>query len=280
VTASTHAQPDEEHPARVSLVSAFDAVRAGETSLIGIRFEMDPKWHIYWDGQNETGLSPTVEWTLPEGVTAGPIHWPTPKRYISAGDILDHVYEDVVTLLVPLTVDDSVEPGGAVTIESSLEWLVCADVCIPGWGESTLTLRVDGPGSERSPGAGHADITAARASLPMKAPDSQVDFSWSWSGETLVITPRRPFERAAFMPGPGSLHVENLLESGVSDEGPLRLRVDTTLGPVGGRERAGPRAEIRGVLEIVRGATSPPTRYEVAFPLPASEARRVDRSRD
>ncbi|MEO1318875.1 MAG: protein-disulfide reductase DsbD domain-containing protein, partial [Pseudomonadota bacterium] len=69
----------------VSLIAEQDTVRPGQTLLLGLHFELEDGWHIYWDGFNDTGFPPMVEWSLPEGVSVGPMLWPAPERYISPG---------------------------------------------------------------------------------------------------------------------------------------------------------------------------------------------------
>ncbi|MEM7754184.1 MAG: protein-disulfide reductase DsbD domain-containing protein [Planctomycetota bacterium] len=265
--------PDDDHPASVSLVSELSAFHPGSTQWIGVKFELDDSWHIYWDGQNDTGMAPTVELDLPEGFSAGDIHWPTPHRYISPGGILDHVYEDEVTLLIPITIDNSVPARGRATISASLEWLVCAEVCIPGWGDSSIELPLSRGGVE--PGAGFASVHAARSALTTPEPETQQDFVTRWSGDRLAIIPTARVERIAFYPGVGSLFVENLLGTGESGDR-LSLPVDAEAEPIRssapGESPVLPKA-VRGIVEIVRSPTAPPVRYSVVVPFPGSEHR-------
>ncbi|MEM1185014.1 MAG: protein-disulfide reductase DsbD domain-containing protein [Planctomycetota bacterium] len=264
------AQDVNDHPATAELISELKAFHPGTTQLIGLRFTMEPSWHIYWAGQNDTGMAPTVELDLPEGFVAGEILWPTPHRYVSPGDILDHVYEGEITLLIPLTIDSTVEPG-STTIDASLEWLVCSDVCIPGWDDASISLPVASTGEEPSPGEGFASIHKSRAALAIPAPETQVDFTTAWQGEALTISPRGPVERVSFFPGPGSLFVESLLTSGEAKDGPLTLNFDTDGAPVEGviGSSSAPRTKAaRGIIEIQRSPTAPPTRYTVSIPMP------------
>src|SRR5262245_15955955 len=80
--------------AKVSLVSEKRTVTRGSNFLLAVRFDLEPGWHIYWKGQNDTGYPPSVTLDLPEGFRTGEILWPVPKRLVSPGNILDHVYND------------------------------------------------------------------------------------------------------------------------------------------------------------------------------------------
>lgn len=269
-TATLAQDVGDDHPAKVSLISDLAAFRPGTSQFLGVHFKLDDGWHIYWAGQNDTGLAPTVDLDLPEGFTAGDILWPTPHRYTSPGNILDHVYEDEVTLLIPITVDDDVEPAASVTISADVEWLVCADVCIPGWGESAISMPIDSADTDPHPGEGFKAVSAARETLPIPAPESQVDFRVEWSGDTAVITPRGRATFAAFYPSPGSLTVEGLLKSGVSKGGPLRLTVVPDFDLVSEHlldpEAPALAPALRGIVEIRRAPTAPPVRYTIEVP--------------
>ena len=65
---------------RSELVSEVATVKPGEPFWVGLRQTLRPKWHTYWKNPGDSGLPTTLQWTLPTGVQAGPIEWPTPKR--------------------------------------------------------------------------------------------------------------------------------------------------------------------------------------------------------
>src|SRR5262245_30406738 len=46
----------------------------------GLRLEHAPHWHTYWKNAGDSGLPTNFSWTLPPGVVAGDIDWPTPKK--------------------------------------------------------------------------------------------------------------------------------------------------------------------------------------------------------
>lgn len=258
----------EDHPAQATLVSELADLHPGETQLIGVRFDLQPKWHLYWDGQNDTGLPVTLDWELPGGFRAGEIRWPVPTRYTSPGDILDHVYEDRVTLLVPLSVPANAQPGSTVTLSVDADWLVCADVCIPGWDTLTLELPVASAGAEKAPGDGFRAIESSRASLPVPLPEKQRDVSVAWSGDELLITPRGAFTRVSFYPSPGSRPVSDLIKSGTttpSESRSLRLTINADASPVGDVRTE--EALVRGVIDLERGKDRPRVAYLIELNL-------------
>lgn len=133
-TAATHA--------RAKLISESAGLVPGATMTLGITFEIDPGWHLYWNGYNDAGLPPKAKWTVPAGYNVGEIQWPAPKREVSGGEILNHIYEKEVTLLVPITVPTGAELGEKVEIAADLKWLVCEEACIAEEGRVSITLGV------------------------------------------------------------------------------------------------------------------------------------------
>src|ERR1700731_3248130 len=66
---------------KVSLVSDKATLPAdGAATHIGLLFDLQPEWHIYWTTAGDSGEPPEVKWTLPAGVSAAPLEFPAPKR--------------------------------------------------------------------------------------------------------------------------------------------------------------------------------------------------------
>jgi thiol:disulfide interchange protein DsbD len=120
------------------MVHAPQGVAPGQPLWVGLNITHQPEWHTYWKNSGDSGLPTELRWTLPAGITAGEIAWPTPKK-IPIGNLANYGYENTVLLPVPLTV----APGfsaSQLTIQLSASWLVCKQECIPQEGEFTLTL--------------------------------------------------------------------------------------------------------------------------------------------
>ena len=122
------------------MVHAPQGVAPGQPLWVGLNIAHQPEWHTYWKNSGDSGLPTELRWTLPAGITAGEIAWPTPKK-IPIGNLANYGYENTVLLPVPLTV----APGfsaSQLTVQLSASWLVCKQECIPQEGEFTLTLPV------------------------------------------------------------------------------------------------------------------------------------------
>ena len=62
---------------------------------MGLLFDLEPGWHVYWTNAGDSGEPPAVKWTLPAGVTVGPLQFPAPKR-LPLGPLMDFGYETQV----------------------------------------------------------------------------------------------------------------------------------------------------------------------------------------
>ncbi len=144
-----------------SLLLSAVAARPGETVWAAVRLQMKEDWHIYWRNPGESGLATSIEWTLPAGITAGDILWPTPDT-VSSGGLTTFVYHQEVSLLVPLTVASNASPG-KVTLKAKTEWLECLQACVPGKAKLEATLEV---GTDSRPAATAADIKAWLDRIP------------------------------------------------------------------------------------------------------------------
>ncbi len=154
--------------ARARLLADPAAAVPGDTLILGVDFTVQPEWHLYWNGRNDTGFPIQVRPRLPEGFAAGALEWPAPERHLSAGNILDHVYTDSVTLLLPVAVPAGAAGRDSVTLAADLLWLACREACLPGSASVRLTLPVaaDRASAPPPPPDAAARFAEARARLP------------------------------------------------------------------------------------------------------------------
>ncbi|NWG73766.1 MAG: protein-disulfide reductase, partial [Rubrivivax sp.] len=120
------------------LAHAPEGVAPGKPVWLGLAIDHAPHWHTYWKNPGDSGLPTTLEWTLPPGVAAGEIEWPTPQR-LPVGPLMNFGHEGRLLLPVRVTVP---EGFAAPTLDVRLraDWLVCKDVCIPEGGDFALSI--------------------------------------------------------------------------------------------------------------------------------------------
>jgi len=122
------------------LTSLSPQIAAGSTVQIGLVLTMEEHWHVYWINAGDAGEPPHISWTLPAGVTAGPMQFPPPTR-LPVGPLMDFGYEDEVAFPVSITAAPTLKPG-KVHLDAHITWLVCAAVCLPGKAHLGLDLNV------------------------------------------------------------------------------------------------------------------------------------------
>jgi thiol:disulfide interchange protein len=147
---------------------APDGVEPGKQVMVGLQITHKPEWHTYWKNSGDSGQPTELVWTLPAGVSAGEVQWPTPKK-IPIGTLANYGYEGTVLLPVPLEVSSLFKPGllaGDLEVKLKAIWLVCKLECIPEEGEFALKIAVKG-----STGLNAADFEAAKRASPREVPN-------------------------------------------------------------------------------------------------------------
>jgi len=223
---------------------------------------MDEGWHIYWNGRNDTGYPPALTLDLPPGFRVGEIQWPAPSRYISPGEILDHVYALDVALLVPVHAPADLPPGRPVTLRGLAEWLICSNACIPESARVELTLPVVAaaePVADAAPSAANAaaagprvDTAAvetaevfarARARLPVPLSTAGPTVRLEWRDRELRVHADGA-RGLSYFPGERSARLAHPIKDAETDGDRLILRFD----PEDGTELLA-----SGVLEVRAG---------------------------
>jgi len=148
------------------LTTLSPQIAAGGTLQAGLVLTIEEHWHVYWVNAGDSGEPPAIKWTLPPGITAGPLQFPPPTR-LPLGPLMDFGYEDGVAFPVTLTAAPGMKPG-KVHLDAKVTWLVCSSVCLPG--KAHLGIDVDVvPGPLPTPTPVGA-LGSAVASLPKPLP--------------------------------------------------------------------------------------------------------------
>ncbi|MGQ0709178.1 MAG: protein-disulfide reductase DsbD family protein [Rhodoferax sp.] len=172
---------------------------AGQPVWLGLWLQHQRGWHTYWRNPGDAGAATTLEWTLPAGVRAGEIRWPTPGKQ-RVGKLANYGYEDAVLLTVALTLPAQ-GLGATLPVRLKAGWLVCEKECVPQEGEFALQL------STRAPLRAHAALfAAAERALPRPAPQVRASaqatpeglrvqvqgLPAAWQGQALTLFPETP----------------------------------------------------------------------------------------
>lgn len=123
--------PQERDPVAASLAFDVSEISPGSASTATLSLEHEPGWHTYGPDPGEAGLSTTIEWNLPQGLSAGPIRWPAAKEFDDRG-VKSRGFDGTALLRVEIQADKSIRPGTMVSIGAKASWLACKESCIPG----------------------------------------------------------------------------------------------------------------------------------------------------
>lgn len=166
---------------KASLLANTTAIVPGKPFEVGVLLEMAPGWHTYWEYPGDAGLPTSISWTLPDGFVAGPIQWPLPFRVVEPGDIEVYAYKDKVLLLTAIVAPAEIKDA-TVALRAKVDWLVCAEICIPGSANLELSLPVAG----QSETANAELFDQFRAILPSATPPPY-ELRWTRSGSSLDL---------------------------------------------------------------------------------------------
>ncbi|MES3034323.1 MAG: thioredoxin family protein [Gemmatimonadota bacterium] len=144
------------------LISGATAAARGGTMTVAVRLTLDPHWHTYWINPGDAGLPLKVKWTLPDGITVGPLRFPTPKL-TPQPPLMSYGYENEVLVLADVQVPATFAASSLV-LQGKADWLACAEVCLPATGPLSLTLDVGA--SAGAPTQWASAIEATRQQLP------------------------------------------------------------------------------------------------------------------
>ncbi len=139
---SSYANAQQTFVPEVNIVMDTKTIQSGIPFTAGIHFKIPEDSHIYWQNPGNSGLPTTIEWILPNGFTAGHIQWPYPEKFESPGDVT-YGYEKEVVLMTEITPPSNLNPGDSVDISAKVDWLLCANGCIPGDINLTVKIPVD-----------------------------------------------------------------------------------------------------------------------------------------
>lgn len=236
-----------------SIIFETQTLKPGTVVNMGISYTIEPKWHIYWNGQNDSGFAPEIDLQLPEGFEALEAKWPSPKRYVAEGDITDHIYEGRMTLIVPVRVPPEMKEGTEVTFGVKSKWLVCMDRCIPGSGSASTKILVQSQTPEKSKDSEF--IEASLRSMPVAFEPSKHEVEVQVQGDSLVIKPKAESGSAvqsiAFFPAENGRSLADIASEGISTrngEKPPRLEAKLSVSRVQTEGSSPPK--VIGIIEV------------------------------
>ncbi len=167
------------------LVAETTGVAPGGQAYVAIRQSIAKGWHTYWRNPGDSGEATSVKWTLPTGWSAGDLVWPAPLR-LPLGPLMNYGYVGQVLLPAPIAVPASAKVGSTQVLKADVEFLVCADICVPEDAKLQLSLPVVGGTPAPNPQWGAA-IAKTLADAP-KASGLIAADAWRGQGADRALT--------------------------------------------------------------------------------------------
>jgi thiol:disulfide interchange protein DsbD len=169
--------PDGNKLVHVSVLADKSAVKPGGTVTLAVRFAIEPKWHIYWENQGDSGMPTRAKFTAPAGWKVAEPRYPAPQRHEDEGDITTYIHEKELILLADVQVPADARPGAAtITVEG--RWLVCTNICVPGEGQAKVDVTV----ADAEAAANEPFFKTAREQMPKPWSElSQARVTWAGS---------------------------------------------------------------------------------------------------
>jgi thiol:disulfide interchange protein len=173
-SAFAQSTPVRDKNVEARLVASVSAIQPGVPFTLGLQFTIDRTWHTYWANPGETGIPTSLELTLPEGFTAGPLQFPVPKKFITdyGFGVREAGYGYETSVIHPMTVTPpaTLTPGQKFTLSGKSAWLMCdPNTCVPGKADLSITLEV-AAASAPSPEATAIASAVSRLPQPVAAP--------------------------------------------------------------------------------------------------------------
>lgn len=248
--------------ARMDLLARHRTVAPGGEVLLGVRWKIAPKWHMYWRNPGDSGTAPRITVTGVDGLKVGEIRWPRPIVFKDDWGDTTYGYEDEALLVVPVRIP-STTPTGPLQLEVQAEWLVCKGACLLGDGRSTIEIEVRDGASDREkpdPAIERALALVPAPLLELKGSTARLEPATDPS--RLVIEGPAGGSRAIeFLPDltPGVVAGEGhpvkavISENGISEK-KFRIEVPLLIEPDNAEGRP---LEVAGLITFGPGSTDP-----------------------
>ncbi len=228
----------------LSAATDLSELHPGDKGILAITLTIDEGWHTYWPGVSDSGVGFALDIDTSEAITLDDPIWPTPKRYLQPGEILDFIYEDTATILVPFQVADDASAGELLIFDIDAEYLVCEEVCLPESASTSASIAVVDAQSTKSRSASHDTIRALYDARPETFDPQAEHVRVQWIAYRAAIM-FRDATRIEFFPSTACTELADPITSTLTENNRLILKFATSenkvlAGRIRSYERTGP----------------------------------------
>ena len=111
----------------LKLISSVNSIGNNNNLYLGLFFQLEPGWKIYWKYPGKAGYPPTINWDDSKNIENIEILWPKPKEFEILG-MKSMGYSNEVVLPIKVDVKDL---NQALLANFEVDYLTCKEVCIP-----------------------------------------------------------------------------------------------------------------------------------------------------
>lgn len=164
LSAIDHAKgPKTNEPhVRSKIIAENTSLTPQAENRLAVVLEHADGWHTYWRMPGDAGLVTEFTFTKPSNIKVTPPRFPLPER-IRTGELIGFGYEGTTAFPFTVEVPRQVRFGDRVTISVKVDYLACADVCVPGTANASIRLPLAVVGK---PSGDEAAIKEAESLIP------------------------------------------------------------------------------------------------------------------
>ncbi len=164
------------------------AIAPGKPFTVALRLGHPQGYHSYYLNSGGIEEPLKIQWVLPEGFSAGPIQWPSPKVETGLLDNKSFYYSGSPVFLIEITPPASLEVGTVAEIKASATWQICkTGQCLDEAESFSLSLPVKQ--AAEADASQNSLFESARASLPMKQDSWKFTATNDGANVILTVTP-------------------------------------------------------------------------------------------
>lgn len=164
LSAIDHAKgPKTNEPhVRAKIIAENTSLTPQAENRLAVVLEHAEGWHTYWRMPGDAGLVTEFTFTKPSNIKVTPPRFPLPER-IRTGELIGFGYEGTTRFPFTVEVPRQVRFGDRVTFSVKVDYLACADVCVPGTANASIRLPLAVVGK---PSGDEAAIKEAKSLIP------------------------------------------------------------------------------------------------------------------
>ena len=114
--------------ADIELLVEIKEIKINEDFVVGIKFNIEPGWHVYWKNPGDSGLPANVDWQNINSIEFKNFLWPPPEKTPEEPLMTYGYYNELVLPAIFSVGSDFTDEGAS---QFDIDFLICEKICIP-----------------------------------------------------------------------------------------------------------------------------------------------------